>query len=272
MKKLLAGVVGFAVTLLLLAAGREIFFAFMASSAQDVFTSIFVWLGRFRWLYDFQALIAAMVALMGAWWAASAVHSQIRHADMAELARRMDKAAAGRAVLPLALSEISDYAEACTRQLRSLIEQTRNEVLPATVEVGQVPDLPVGAIQSFLNLIEVIEGKNRQALSTLIGTIQIQRSRLRSIRHRERGDGHIILRLNLERYVVDAAEIYAQAAALYDFGRKTDSPSVRPVKHSDIAAALHNMRIFDDLYDTLVERYGLASAEVWIPPFAERTD
>ncbi|MGO7319361.1 hypothetical protein ACCS95_06835 [Rhizobium ruizarguesonis] len=272
MKKLLAGFVGFAVTLLLLAVGREIYLAFTTRPAQEIFVSIFTWLGRFGWLSDFQTLIAAMLALLGAWWAASAVHQQIRHAKLVEAARRMDRAAAGRAVLPLALSEISDYAVACARQLRSLIQQSEHGALPATVKVGPAPELPAGAIQSFLNLIEVIEGENRQALSTLIGTIQIQRSRLRSISERERGEGHIILTLNLERYVMDAAEIYAQAAALYDFGRKPDVASVRPVMHSDIAAALHNMRIFDDLYDTLVARYGLASKDVWVPPFAQPAD
>ena len=259
-----AFVVGLLGGLLVFSIIREVVLAFLEHPAKQVLDLVFRWIGTFRWLTDYQTLIA----LIGAWWAANAVYAQIKHADGLEKDKLEDRYEAGKAVLPFALSSVSEYAESCCHELRALLAQFENDILPHGGEVAPFPDLPKESISTLGNLIEVSRGTERVYLSSLLASMQIQNSRLVGLRVNHRRDGHIVLRMNLERYVVDAAEIYAQAAALYRFARRPGERIPVAIKRREIASALHNMGVFDDLYDTLVERYDLASEDLWVPPFA----
>lgn len=257
---------GLASGILIFSAIREVVLAFIELPAKEVLDSAFRWIGTFRWITDYQTLIA----LVGAWWAAKAVYAQIGHADRIEKDKLEDRYEAGKAVLPFALSSVSDYAESCCHELRLLLAQFENDILPHGMEVAPFPDLPNESISTLGNLIEVSHGEERVYLSSLLASMQIQNSRLVGLRVNSRREGHIVLRMNLERYIVDAAEIYAQAAALYRFARRPGERVPAAIKRREIASALHNLGFFDDLYDTLVERYDLASEETWVPPFAAK--
>ncbi|MBB4289500.1 hypothetical protein GGE16_001516 [Rhizobium leguminosarum] len=115
------------------------------------------WIGTFRWLYDYQTLIA----LVGAWWAASAVHAQIRQAKQIEQQRIDTKRAALRAALPFTLGSLSEYADTCAKYLSDLMGQTVEGLLPATVPIPDFPKVPSTAVANVTDLIEVATDNER---------------------------------------------------------------------------------------------------------------
>ena len=72
------------------------------------------------WLNRYQTLIGGGAALYAAWYAGRWVRRQIQHAREVEADRLARESYAARAVLPLALSSVSNYASDCLRALRGL--------------------------------------------------------------------------------------------------------------------------------------------------------
>lgn len=71
----------------------------------------------FKILYDWQTLLAGALALCGALWTVKKIRDQIRQTEkITNDARKRDELAA-RSVLPLALSELANYALRCMRQI-----------------------------------------------------------------------------------------------------------------------------------------------------------
>jgi hypothetical protein len=94
-----------------------------------------------QWLYDWQTLIAGLIALVGAYWAVSGIGLQIAQADELEELRRVRAEAAAKAVLPLSLSELSKYCRECI--------QLVDRYIKGGAELPKVPhDLPVPRIGS----------------------------------------------------------------------------------------------------------------------------
>jgi hypothetical protein len=112
-KKALAAAGGFLIGVLLFAVGREVVLAFAENPTVSILHAVFHWLGTFRWLYDYQTIIA----LIGAWWAAQAVYNQIRQAERFAKNQAATRRAVASATLPLALTELSDYAHRCIDDL-----------------------------------------------------------------------------------------------------------------------------------------------------------
>ncbi len=262
MKKLIiVGISGFAIVLILFASGREVVLSNL--SAPEQLGSAFHWLGTFRWLYDYQTLIA----LIGAWWAASAVHAQMRQTDIAAKRSRESRKQALRAVLPFTLGALSDYANTCTTVLLFLFEQLDRQVLPPKVKIPEFPALPVEAIKSVADFVEVAEEVERSFLRVMLASLQIQNARLIGLQAEHGRDGHITFQANLERYLVDAAEVSAQAAALYDYARQADIAMPRHLSRDDVGKALPVIGIHDEIRDNLVSTYRLSGPEKWVPPF-----
>lgn len=261
MKILLAGIAGSVIGLLLFAIGREVWFAFQDRPAPEVLGAAFHWLGSFRWLLDYQTLISVVGAGLG-------VYAQIAHAERVEHRKNESKRRALRSVLPFTLSSLSDYAIASSKELRKLIDSCVNNVLPKTVimpEFGTVPPIVINSIRDF---IEVAHDDELAFLSLLPPVIQIQQARLEALSRDHLKPGHITLQLNLDRYIVDAAEVYALASALFQYARSPDARMPTGVTRGQVGEALGQMGIYDDVHDRLVSRYDLEGAQQWVPPFA----
>jgi len=109
------------------------------------------WLGIFgpmphgftEWLHGWQTLIAASVALGAAYVAYWNTNRSLAHAKKLEADRRESKLTALRAMLPLALAQICEYAYRTAQSLNVLIAQCVNEVLPfGTIKNDFVKSLP----------------------------------------------------------------------------------------------------------------------------------
>lgn len=70
-----------------------------------------------RTLFDWQTLVAGVLALIGAGATVYYIHLQIKQVEYLEVARRSREEMAARAVLPLALSQIVKYAVDCIKQI-----------------------------------------------------------------------------------------------------------------------------------------------------------
>ncbi|MER8385240.1 hypothetical protein NKH14_06910 [Mesorhizobium sp. M1380] len=216
-------------------------------------SSYFYW----GWFYDYQTLIAGLVALAGAWWGVRALNMQMRQAEIAENQRLESRRTAARVTLPFALSAISEYAEVCANQLEYLIGKCDDHGgLPADVEVPSLPPVPIDAVAALRDMTEAARSEDRSALAALLAKVQIQQSRIGSLLGGRRRMGGIVVKHTLQDYFLDSAELYARASSLFGFARGTAGMPDATIHAADLNSALHNMGIFDDdeLYDRVKGR------------------
>lgn len=212
-------------------------------------SSYFYW----GWFYDYQTLIAGLVALAGAWWGVRALNMQMRQAEITENQRLERRRTAARVTLSFALSAISEYAEVCVNQLEYLIGKCDEDGgLPAEVEVPSLPPVPIDALAALRDMTEAAHSDERSALAELLAKVQIQHSRIGSLIGDRRRTGRIVVERNLQDYLLDSAELYARASSLFGFARGTAGMPDATIDSADFHSALHNMGIFDD--DELYER------------------
>lgn len=226
------------------------------------------WAALQLWLRDFffnwQTLIGGVFALIAAWIALKGVQAQIRQSKIEsdrlrakdqDVAEREEQAA--KAILPLALSELSQYAEDCIRLLSVY-------VVPATRTPPQVPDhldapeIPPGAIEALQNSIRHAKPEHADKMAALIMKLQVQHSRLSGdlVRYR----GRQFSQLNGTSWMIDAADVYASVATLYAYARKEDSLRTRSPAAA-LYSALANCGIHEDSHPARIEVERLANEE-----------
>jgi len=244
------------------------------------FDGVLWWLGRFRWLYDYQTFLTGAAAVAAATFSIRAVRDQIKasdkavqrqidHAKQLEADRRDAKRAAARATLPLALSAINDYARECIQSLLTVLDACQpGRVLPKTVILPTFPSVPSEGISALKEMVEFSEPPERKFISLFLTSIQVQRTRILGLIEGHQNPHHIISELNIKRYIVDALEIYSQAEGLYGFGRGKIQRIPDGITYEQIGQSLGKVGIYDDLAEELTDLYGLTGQKKWAPPFA----
>lgn len=265
MKVALAALAGFLVGLLLFSVGREIWWVSHARPIGMVVSKALAAVGSLRWIDT--TLVTGIAAVGAAYLSVRAVHAQISQAQQMETERNAAKRAANRAVLPISLAALSQYAEANTSLLKGLFESCIDQLLPKTVRIPHFAQIPSGVVAALKEMIEYLDDKERKTFTHLLVAVQVQSSRLASLAE-EHGRGQLTLASNLESYIIGQAEIYARAASLYNFGRGATDEIPLGLKRSEIGSALFLVGIRDNLRDELLERYNLASDASW-PPVSE---
>jgi len=75
-------------------------------------------------------------------------------------------------------------------------------------------------------------------------------------------ESHIMVRTEIESRIIDAASIYAGAAAAFDYARRRQALLPRSLSWDAVRAALRNMRFWDEehprLYEALARRMTLS--------------
>ncbi|MGO4619954.1 hypothetical protein AB4Z34_33475 [Ensifer sp. 2YAB10] len=213
------------------------------------FDSVLQWIGRFRWLYDYQTIVAGLAA-------AGVVVWQIRQADRFQHDKFEAQRASARAVLPLVLSEISDYAEATSSQLQNMRDRMVRGVFPGNLDVPAFPVLPGESVDGLRAMVEASHQDERIFLSRLLTVLQVLRSRTRGLvadrRHvRAIHEDHVLA------IMINCAEVYARAAAMYDFGRGESETLPKHILATQVRSGLFLTGIHGELRDRLVERYRL---------------
>ena len=174
-----------------------------------------------------------------------------------ETSRRSATTACARAAcatLPLALSQLAQYATSCIRGLYDLRPYFRT---PSSVNdlaqraqkcaAWELPLLSDNVFNSLKECIEVIDNEPAQSIIQLIGHTQIQRSRLEEYISRERLNDatHLVVLSNIEHAMYDAAEIHARTSTLFPFSRGYTAGSLA-VTRERIYEALSLSGCFND--------------------------
>ena len=171
-------------------------------------------------LYHYQTLVGGLLAIAGAVIGAIYINKQIKSAERLELARLASRREAARAVLPLTLSSVAEYATDAGRAMLALMAQCEGETLPPQVVMPTWPKLPTDAITSLKELAENSRPNETLFVSRLLSAIQIQNSRIRDLEKELSGNRRSTIKVNLESYLIDAGESYARATALFDYARR----------------------------------------------------
>ncbi|MBB2832395.1 UNVERIFIED_ORG: hypothetical protein GGD51_002524 [Rhizobium esperanzae] len=272
MKIALAALVGFFVGLLVFAVGREIIWAFEARPSWDVISDAVAAVGSLRWIDT--TLVTGLAAVCAAAFSVveirrqirasnTAVQQQIDHATKLEEERKEARRAANRAVLPLTLAALSQYAETNAGLLENLRSICTANLLPDNVAIPVFADLPGESIGALKEMVETAHPRDRPAFNRLLVDVQVESSRLSGI-HVSHRRGGIITASNIDAHIIGQAALYARTAALYDFGRSQSGQAPHEITKRQVASALflvgaHQVR------EELIERYALESDDIWSP-------
>ena len=204
-----------------------------------------VWASIQKW----QTLIAALVALIAASIAYWNTTRTLSHNEDLERRRRTRKHAAVRAVLPLALSQVTQYAEQSARGLNDLVGQCVGPTLPLMAAPDTlVQSLPPDTLKALTDFIEYSDEVDIAIIESTVAWIQIHDARLRDIIKRNRDPNNIggVARAEIEASIIDAATIYAGVAAVFEYARRRGTQLAHDLPWEGVRGALRNMRFWDD--------------------------
>jgi hypothetical protein len=182
-----------------------------------------------QWLYNWQTLIGAGLALIAALSVTVMTKRQMAQAAKFNV-DQIERAHAGaRVVLPLALSDISGICQRIADAIAAEIEQTfEAEPLAEIAEVFDVPDFlsrfpsvemsgsTLAAMQSFVETLTAASDVRHTA--ELISSAQILLSRYRSFDLRSPAVEDQLFGL-----LIDAAKVQMLADAMFNYARFVDS-------------------------------------------------
>lgn len=211
------------IALSLLGAIAALFFGEVFNSAWPVLCNLPIaaketkdgvtWCAEF-WINRYQTLIAAIIALAAAGISVLFVKRQIFLAEIQEVERYLRRNAAARAVLPLSLSSICNYAERSAAVLKEMLDEFDAPRTTAWYREERHPEPPTEAIAEIRELIETIEVSRSVGLSRIMQEIQVHNARVKgALRDRRFTDN------DLREYILDAVEIYGRASLNFDYAR-----------------------------------------------------
>jgi hypothetical protein len=215
------------------------------------------WLGIFGplpngvmgWITQWQSLIAASVALFAAYIAYQNANRTIKNNSKLETSRRQQKHESTRAVLPLVLTKLNQYAEDSANSLKLFAERhvVANRAPTHTFTDAWVKELPIDTFEALAEFIEYADSINTQIVSDMIAFIQIYDSRTRGHVQRNCGrDAQEMLSHDIQNLIVDAASIYAAASALYDYARRRTHSLESTISWENVRNALGYMRFWPE--------------------------
>jgi hypothetical protein len=209
--------------------------------------------GRLQW----EALVVGIGAVVAAFFTVRRLREQISQTQILADDQRRRRARAARATLPLALSQLAQYATSCIRELYDLRPYFRaahsaNDLAERAHKCAawELPTLSDNVLNSLKECIEVIEDDPAEAIIQLIGHLQLQRSRLEEYISRARLNDptHLVVLSNIEHAMYDAAEIHARTSTLFPFSRGYPSGSFA-ITRERVYEALSLSGCFDDYDD-----------------------
>jgi hypothetical protein len=193
------------------------------------------------WLNRYQTLITGFIALAAAIMTVVMVRQQIRQVDHLEDERRRRESYAARAVLPLALSQISEYAKKSIECWKDFDPDTQN------LSDVSVPELPEGLVEPLRDCIRYSEQHQAKQIADLLHWLQVQSSRQRSLRSElEHKSLNLIISMHhIDSAIIDAADLYALASRLFDYGRRAEEGRKTRPSMEEVRTALANSGIWD---------------------------
>lgn len=230
-----------------------------------LFTGVMtVWLGILgpmpsgiaQWINDWQNLIAAIIAIGAAGLAYRSATQQLAQNDEQERNRRSRKHASVRAMLPLALSQVIEYAQNSAFALVDLVPLCQAGGLPRNSPTNNLPQpLPHGTMTVLAEFIEYSDDIDASLVETMVAWIQIHDARVRGLIYdnQDPTGTAVVVRLNIEGSIIDAASIYSAAAALFEYARRHASEPPIEITWENVRNAFANMRLWDQNHPRLYQ-------------------
>jgi hypothetical protein len=210
-------------------------------------------------LHDWQELAAGIIAVLAAVVVAIVVESR-------ERGRLGRQHAAARAVLPLALSATMDYARACGLSLRDMLESAPQGPMVRNASYAP-PRLDPATIPPLRDAIEAASPPVGERIATVLSSIQILASRLRTLSDDLNTSEHVVTVWNIHDYILNAAVASARTGDLFAYARRETDRA--PAPYPEAKTILGQLAVwgFDistdpDLYEmaeTRAERHRLRS-------------
>ncbi len=183
------------------------------------------------WAYAHEALASGLSALVAAIFTIAVLVWSTKKSDRHNNERRRKKFESARAVMPLALSRLVDYAE---RALTYSLIGKKNITKHGT-HADAFPQLPDDVVPILREVIEYAdEDEVGHALRELISEVQVHDSRMHSLPGGEvvvepTGVPRIKLPRRYDQAIWDAVHLSLHAAAFFDYARfRTDALPEKP--------------------------------------------
>jgi hypothetical protein len=184
-------------------------------------------------LSNWQTLVTGILAIVAAFIGGGFVYYQTRTAQAADRDRLARRHAAARSTLPLVLSGMMEYARHVAAGLRRLyLSSVDDAVTREAIIEFEIPPLPTDATRALSEVIEAASNEMAEVISNLLSQLQVQNVRLRGMR-----DDAIagtpgrrnLLKIELDTYIGDVADIYARCEGLLGYARReTDTANADP--------------------------------------------
>jgi len=219
-----------------------------------------------NWLAQYQALICFGIAFYGIWVLTQMIREQFAAENRKKDELLAGKRAAVKAGLPYTLSCVTSYVRSCTKMLLELHDHCNEGVLPKWVTISPPRDINPSVFEALKDNIEYFP-ETTQALSTLIASLQIQNNKLHELASSHASKHETILKINVEVYLKETAEISAQLSLIFENLFKDGGHLPARIKKSDVGHALIALVSDEEITIPIIDRYKLASDEVWVPGY-----
>lgn len=194
-----------------------------STKPNDIFWKISDSLSINNIIYNYQSLIAALIALIGAFYTIKTMQKQINLSKDLALEARKRKLKASIAASPIALSNICQYAIDCGYAASQFLDSQDQCGAISHEQINSVSgslkiQLPLEAIDTIKEIIEHDEKNIIQLSAKIVSTCQIIDARFNNIRLASKN--HTIISIhNIENRIIDCAELHALASSLFEYGR-----------------------------------------------------
>lgn len=229
------------------------------------------------WLHiigDWQTLITGILAVIAAAASIWMIRHQMSQVAEIEAERLRRRYLAARATLPATLNTIMGYAQVAIEGLQHIYGDVSDSgeyparsdgfaslsTRPIYVAPQPPPDM-IAAVE------RIIEASNDHAVADVLADILNRAQVLNSNLHdlpRMLASSTLMVRTNIDGYLVQAARIYAEAESLFPFARREAETVSKPATWEDVERALFLMHIeredYPDPYELIQRKKATATA------------
>jgi hypothetical protein len=194
-------------------------------------------------IYDFQALIGAIIALGAAGWTVRTMRDQTRVVDEHERVRRSGRRLAARALLPSLLDRVSAHANAHGGCFRAIYVEFVSTGRPSVSPV-QIPALDPAIRGELATLLEI---ESVPAIQTAIGEMLrfIQLMDARGSRRISPRSDDFITQEHIGDQLAMAVFLFALTSSLFQYARMETEEYSR----SEISGHIYNALVELDIMD-----------------------
>lgn len=209
-----------------------------------------------KFLEDWQTLLAGIIAIGAALIGGYYVQAQSALSERHEQDRIRRQFEAERALLPLTLSKMSAYARSSARALREIYPTGEVVALKQGQSVPPFPDPPTEEVKHLASVIRASQdARVRETIAELLSRLQVQSARMLDLRDMNEWSEHrSITKSELDEYLLNAADIYARCAALFDYARRESNDAPSDPTYQNNLSALNQLSLRREAYPRVHER------------------